>query len=208
VISAPHDTREMAGATIELFWIPLGAGTHVVRWSGRTYERLLATLTGRPIQDLYHAALLVRTSRGRVTIEMTPVPRSRGERGVVTGGPVGSRVLGRFRVFRYEIRRWLGGSIPDLAWAVDSPRRLSFDAAQADCLLELVPSVPGFTWGRDEGGWGEMWNSNSVVSWLLERSGLDPASVMPPRHGRAPGWRAGIDAAGEDPEGTGSTSPR
>ena len=27
-------------------------------------------------------------------------------------------------------------------------------------------------WGRDEFKVGEMWNSNSVISWLLERSGI------------------------------------
>jgi hypothetical protein len=33
--------------------------------------------------------------------------------------------LGRFRFFRYEIRSWRDGIIPDLAEAVESPLRLS-----------------------------------------------------------------------------------
>jgi hypothetical protein len=39
---------------------------------------------------------------------------------------------------------------------------------------------------------GEMWNSNSVISWLIACSGLDIESIRPPLGGRAPGWRAGI----------------
>jgi len=37
-----------------------------------------------------------------------------------------------------------------------------------------------------------MWNSNSLISWLIARSGLDAASIQPPAGGRAPGWQAGI----------------
>ena len=37
----------------------------------------------------------------------------------------GAAALGRFELFRYEIRRWRGGRIPDIAEAVDSPQRLS-----------------------------------------------------------------------------------
>jgi hypothetical protein len=41
----------------------------------------------------------------------------------------------------------------------------------------------------------EMWNSNSLISWLIARSGLDVKSVAPPTGGRAPGWLAGIIVA-------------
>jgi hypothetical protein len=40
-----------------------------------------------------------------------------------------------------------------------------------------------------------VWNSNSVISWLLARSGLDVDRIEPPTGGRAPGWRAGIEVA-------------
>ncbi len=40
-----------------------------------------------------------------------------------------------------------------------------------------------------------MWNSNSFVAWLLERSGIDASAINPPPGGRAPGWIAGIIAA-------------
>jgi len=86
----------------------------------------------------------------------------------------------------------LDGVIPDVAEAVESPRRLSDDPDHARRLLELVPQVPTPVWGRDELRAGEMWNSNSTISWLIARSQLDIDSVEPPRGGRAPGWRAGI----------------
>jgi hypothetical protein len=44
-----------------------------------------------------------------------------------------------------------------------------------------------------------MWNSNSVVSWLLTASGLDVDAIRPPARGRAPGWAAGVVAARRDP---------
>jgi hypothetical protein len=132
-------------------------------------------------------------------IEQAPAWRDAAERGVVAGGPVGLRALGRFDLFRYEVRRWRDGVIPDLAEAVESPRHLSDDPACARRLLELVPLVPTPVWGRDEMDTGEMWNSNSTTSWLLERSGLDAAAIPLPSDGRAPGWDAGITMARRTP---------
>jgi hypothetical protein len=40
-----------------------------------------------------------------------------------------------------------------------------------------------------------MWNSNSLISWLIARSGIDTASIHPPTGGRAPGWHAGLALA-------------
>jgi hypothetical protein len=117
------------------------------------------------------------------------------QRGVVAEGAVGARWAGRFRIFRYEVRRWRDGVIPDIAEAVESPRRLSNDARQAQRLLELVPSVPTPVWGRDELGTGEMWNSNSIISWLIARSGIAAETIRLPNGGRAPGWDAGIEVA-------------
>jgi len=114
---------------------------------------------------------------------------------VVAEGPVGAYAAGRFRLFRYEIRRWRDGIVPDIAEAIESPRRVSDDPERARRLLELVPEVPAPVWGRDELRAGEMWNSNSLTSWLIVRSGLDVDSIRAPRGGRAPGWRAGIVVA-------------
>jgi hypothetical protein len=86
--------------------------------------------------------------------------------------------------------------IPDVAEAVDSPQRLTTDPAVAARVLEIVPAVPTPTWGRDELKTGEMWNSNSIVSWLIASSGLPAESISPPSGGRAPGWRAGVVVAG------------
>ncbi len=129
-------------------------------------------------------------------IEMTPqwgLPP--GDRGVVAVGAVGLRLLGRSRLFRYEVHRWLHGVIPDLAEAVGGARRLSNDEQHARRVLELVPRFPVGTWGRDEQSTGDMWNSNSLTSWLLARSGHRVDAVAPPDHGRAPGWSAGLVVA-------------
>ena len=77
---------------------------------------------------------------------------------------------------------------------MESPLRLSTDPACAARLLELVPEVPTPVWGRDELGDGEMWNSNSVISWLITRR-IGVESIRLPHRGRAPGWEAGIVVA-------------
>jgi hypothetical protein len=188
-----------AGTSVDLHWIPLGAGGHSVRFNGKMYEAVAAAIEHRPRLDIYHSALTVRTAGGRYVVEMTPVPNARSwERGVVAGGPVGARWAGRFPVFRYEVRRWLDGVIPDLDSAV-ATRRLTDDEAIAHDLLELLPSVPTAVWGRDELDAGEMWSCNSIVSRALTRSGLDTGAIRLPAHGRAPGWDAGIAVARRDP---------
>jgi hypothetical protein len=185
-------------AAVDLYWLPLGAGGHFVRLNGRVYELLAARIERRPACDLYHAALQVEVTDGTFVIEQAPVHDWSGEeRGVVAEGTVGARWAGRFRIFRYEIRLWRGGHIPDVAEAVDSPRRLSDGEECARRVLSLVPRVPTPVWGRDELGTGEMWNSNSVIAWVIARSGIDAESIRPPKGGRAPGWRAGLVAAGE-----------
>ena len=182
---------------VDLYWIPLGAGGYVVRWSGKLYEALKAFAEHRPRRDLYHSALQIRLPDDRFVIECAAILNLRGEeRGVVAGGPVGMRWLGRFRHLRYEIRRWRGGSIPDLAHAVSGPVRVATDVVRAQRVLDLAPSVPTPVWGRDELGTGEMWNSNSLISWLLARAGIDPDGLEPPAGGRAPGWNAGLVVAG------------
>jgi hypothetical protein len=188
--------RVTMGASIDLYWLPLGAGGHSVRLNGRIYEALAARLAGRAALDLYHSALEVRVPAGRFTIETAPLRAGDGpERGVVAEGAVGIRPAGRFRIFRYELRCWRDGVIPDVNEAVASPRRLSDDPEPALRLLALVPQVPMPVWGRDELGAGEMWNSNSVVSWLIARAGLDAEAIHAPAGGRAPGWNAGLVVA-------------
>jgi hypothetical protein len=190
------DDRARGAAAVNLYWLPLGAGGHFVGFNGRVYEAVAARLERRAACDLYHSALEVRVPEGVFVIEQAPVPDLSGRRrGVVAEGAVGSRWARRFRLFRYEIRVWPGGSIPDVAESVDSPRLLTDDEDRARRVLAVVPKVPTPVWGRDELATGEMWNSNAVVAWVIARSGLDAESIQPPAGGRAPGWGAGLAVA-------------
>ena len=109
-------------ARVKLYWLPLGAGGHSVRLNGKVFEAVAARLARRTAQDLYHAALVIVVPDGRFVIEQAPAQGNGAERGVVGEGPVGARLAGRVRLFRYEIRRWQDGVIPDIDDAVDSPR--------------------------------------------------------------------------------------
>jgi hypothetical protein len=181
---------------VDLYWLPLGAGGSFVRFNGRVFETLQASIARRRPLDLYHSALEVNVAKGQFVIEVTPVPDADGpSRGVVAEGAVGSRQAARWRIFRYELRCWRGGAIPDVAEAVDSPRRVASDESDALRILDLLPSVPMKVWGRDELQAGEMWNSNSVIAWLLVRCGLHIEAIQPPPRGRAPGWNAGVTVA-------------
>jgi len=186
----------MAGeSSVDLYWLPLGAGGHSVRLNGQIFETVAAFLERRPPCDLYHSALIVRVPMGRFVIEQAPAGRNGSERGVVSEGAVWTSRAARFRIVRYELRCWRNGVIPDISEAVESPLRLTDATELAQRLLELVPSVPTHVWGRDELRTGEMWNSNSVISWLIACSGIAAESIAPPAGGRAPGWHAGIVAA-------------
>ena len=186
----------MEPAAVDLYWIPLGAGGHSVRFNGRVFEALAAVSQHRARCDLYHVALVVELDGERYTIELAPSPDAdEASRGVVATGAVGSRHLGWLRLFRYEVRCWRGGSIPDLAYAVGAPSRLTSDPHVARRLLDLVAIVPTPVWGRDELEAGEMWNSNSVIAWLLAAAGLPADELRPPSGGRAPGWDAGLEIA-------------
>jgi hypothetical protein len=183
----------IATAWIDLYWIPLGAGGHLVRFNGRVYERLVAASQHRAPSDLYHCALQLHLDTTTYAIEMGPVWNvDAPDRGAVCEGPVGARCLGRFRAFRYELRCWPGGYIPDLAEAVGGPQRVSEDAGRAAAVLDILRRTPPLVWGRDQLRAGEMWNSNSVVAWALAGTGHDMTAIRPPANGRAPGWRAGL----------------
>jgi len=184
-------------AAVDLHWIPLGAGGHCVRFNGRVFEAIEAALQHRARCDLYHAALVAELAGERYAIELTPSPDAdEASRGVVATGAVVSRHAGRLRVFRYELRCWRGGEVPDLAFAVGGARRLTRDPATVRRLLDLVACVPTLVWGRDELRAGEMWNSNSVIAWLIAAAGLATEDLRPPAGGRAPGWNAGLMAGG------------
>jgi hypothetical protein len=183
-------------AAVDLYWLPLGAGGHSVRLNGRVYEAAVAWAERRRACDLYHSALEVRIDAERFVIEMAPVRDAFGDRrGVVGEGAVGNRRAGLLRIFRYEVRCWRDGQIPDIDEAVGGPLRLTDEPDAAQRLLDLVPQVPTPVWGRDDLKGGEMWNSNSVTAWLIARSGISASWIHPPAVGRAPGWQAGLAVA-------------
>ena len=192
--------RALAPAAVDLYWLPLGAGapsgSHLVRLTGKMYEALSAAVERRQPLDLYHAGLEIRLGDECVRHRGRPVTgRPGANRGVVAEGPVGSHFAGALRLFRYEIRCWSNGVIVDVDEAVASPIRLTDEPVIARRLLELVSEAPTPIWGRDELRAGDMWNSNSVISWLLARAGLPVQDVSLPPDGRAPGWEAGIVVA-------------
>lgn len=185
-------------ASLDLYWIPLGAGGRVVRLSGKIYEALLSLAQRRKTCELYHSALVAELPEGITTIEVGPVwdaIAGATERGQAISGPVGLRVLSRWSWFRYEVRCWRDGVIPDLATAVGGPVRLTTDETVVRRALLQPAAVPPLTWGRDELHLGEMWNSNSVIAWILVRAGIDASMIRPPARGRAPGLNAGLGLA-------------
>ena len=194
-------------ASVRLHWIPVGAGRRVVRGSTRILENLDARRHHRPQATLYHSALEVRLDADRWTVEMAPAWGGPGhDRGVTTTGPVGLRRLGASPLSRYEVRVWRDGTVPDLAYAVGEAVRVSTDPVHVRRLLDAGSRVPALTWGRDELGLGDMWNSNSVVAWMLATSGHLVDTIAPPGGGRAPGWAAGLELARRSGQ-TGRSTP-
>lgn len=177
-----------------MWWLPVGAGGHVVRHTSRWWEQLDAFRARRAPQQLFHGALEVVSGGHRYIIEMAPQwagPKGK-DRGVVVTGPVGLRVLGRSKFFRYEVRCWRNGTLPDREWAVGGPVTVADDEESARTILRHIREVPALTWGRQVKPSRDMWNSNSLVSWLLAVSQAPIADLSPPAGGRAPGWAAGL----------------
>jgi hypothetical protein len=177
---------------VEIYWLPLGVRGGWIRLCGMLYEALAALVARRARRDLYHSVLEVRAPSGRFVIEMGPaVDDDLSSRGVVARGVVGAAWAAVLRTFRYEIRCWRGGTSA-FAYAVES-RRLTDEGDVADRVLETIHDVPTPLWGRDQLRAGEMWTCNSVISWLVARTGLDSVGLVgPPAGGRAPGWHAGL----------------
>jgi len=65
-------TGARTGTAIALWWLPVGAGGHVVRHTSRWWELLDAHRAHRRPQPLFHAALEVRTGESNHVIEMAP----------------------------------------------------------------------------------------------------------------------------------------
>lgn len=182
---------------LDLYWIPVGAGTHFQHASLVFYEAIASRLSRRPPATLYHSALKLRIDGTDFTLELLPAAAHQLESPLMTG-PVGVRGADRLRLFRYQLLLKPGASLPDEQWAGE-PHRLTVDESAIRRLVELGPSVPAYVWGRRVPRTTEMWTSDSAISWLLCRAGIDASAIPLPPGGRAPGWHAGIQLA---------TSPR
>ena len=181
--------------SVDLLWIPLGAGQRVVRISGRLFEALCALVQRRPPRDLYHSALIVARSRRALRRRDDADPDQHGERrGVVAEGPVGTRYAARCRLFRYEIHRWHDGVIPDEGDAV-STIRVTTDLASAQRLLDLVPRCPRPSGDGTSSTPARCGTRTRSPVWLLASAAIDIEQIGPPPHGRAPGWCAGAVVA-------------
>ncbi|MFN0095920.1 MAG: hypothetical protein ACKVVT_14235 [Dehalococcoidia bacterium] len=186
----------MGMCAVELYWIPVAAGTpRAQRASLWLWEAFEAARARRPRATLYHSALKLHAGDGVTrTLELTPEFIGTPEPPIVVGA-VFSKPLARWRLFRYQLRELTVERLPDEGWAVASPVCLSEEVAAVERVLRLAPSVPPHTWGRRLHGMKEMWTSDSAISWLLGTAGVDLTGVRPPPGGRAPGWDAGIRLA-------------
>lgn len=196
-----EDRAEGAGAC------PCFVRLRFVRVDGDSASRVLSTLAKLAVpgaigKTLYHAALEVQVPEGRecprYVIEMQnhlADPAEASAKGQVSAGNFGAAVLGPVVTSvagpQYGIRKWRNGEIEggnDPAVAHPGRRILSRDCQQARRILELVASVPTNDYSTD-------WTSNSVVSWLLEKAGLNPGGLSPPVGGLTPNSQSGINEA-------------
>jgi hypothetical protein len=194
---ASQPNKPMGSCFVDLYWIPVAAGTlsRFRHWSLACWEASAAILARRPRAKLYHSALKIGLPSGDIyTLELTPVFAGETVPPLMTG-PVGIRGADRIRIFRYQMRCHRSDRLPDEEWAVGAPVRLADDCATSERILRLAPTVPPYVWGLRAPRTKEMWTSDSAISWLLVRSGIDPDQVAMPPGGRAPGWFAGIQAA-------------
>lgn len=146
--------------------------------------------------DLYHAALQVYVPEGQFVIEQAPAWGASSKRGVVAEGTVGTRAAWPLPPLplrsaplarRHCSRHCRGGGESTTPQATNPNTRGGYSS--------WCRKAPAPVRGRDKLGAGEMWSAYSMISWLIARTGLDAASIQPPRCGRAPGWRAGIIVA-------------
>ena len=188
---------EPGPAAVELYWLPLGAGGHSVQ-----VQRPRLRGPGRGARP---AALdLISTTRHYASV--SPREGSSSNRrlfpiGVAANVASSSRGrsaadgLGDFACFVTRSGSGLAARFPTSRRPLTARETTERRRDTGRRVLARAEEVPPLTWGRDEMRTGEMWNSNAVIAWVLSRSGIDAAQVMPPRGGRAPGWNAGLAVA-------------
>ena len=181
----------VTAAAVELYWIPLGAGGHCVRFNGRIFEALDAARRApsalRPLprgarRPARRPALHDRARRRR----RTPTRRA-----AASSAPAPSAAATSAGCACFATRFAAGEADRSPTWTTRSAGRcrLTTDPGVARRLLDLVAAVPRPVWGRDELDAGEMWNSNSVIAWLVATAGL-PADELEPA---AAGQGAGLE---------------
>lgn len=96
------DQADSRSGSVELSWIPVGAGTHLQWASLWLFETVASRIGRRAPGRLLHAALKIDTGEQHFTLEVTPSPPGPNVRGEVTG-PVGVSGADRLRLFRYQV---------------------------------------------------------------------------------------------------------
>ncbi|MEM9073776.1 MAG: hypothetical protein AAGE52_35120 [Myxococcota bacterium] len=187
---APGGAPGACPCYVKLFHIPVG---------GDSASSILGVMGSLFVKNpynrtFYHSALEVqRVENGecvRYVIELQNyVEGAQAQQDVgqvLSGGfgPFVSAFAGRI----YGIRKWKNGEIEDIDTAAPNPRVVTDDCNAVDRVLALVTQIPTHDYGTD-------WTSNSVISWLLERAGLNPNTLPPPPGGIRPGWEEGAAAA-------------
>ncbi len=180
--------QQRAPASVDLYWLPLGAGGRVVRWCGRLYESWAAWREHRDRAALFHAGLMLRLDDTAFAVEMGPVWNvTEPDRGVLLEGPSargGSAVSG-LPATRCGAGR--AATFPDLARRCDPVRTTHEPGTVAGRPGRAPAAAAAHTWGRDELGAGEMWNSNSAVAWHSRA----PATTWTPSDRRPAAGRPG-----------------
>src|SRR5436309_6404718 len=102
-------------AWVDLYWLPLGAGGHSVRFNGKVYEWLASRREHRRPCDIYHSALVVHLDGVDWTVEMGPVWNVDAPTDAAAcTGAVGAPWLGRFRAFATRSVAGPAGAFPTL----------------------------------------------------------------------------------------------
>lgn len=180
---------------VRLYWVPVG-GTSITDVLDFIANRLIDNPDGKTI---YHSALEIQFPEGgecrRFVIELTESEDDPAEKARV-GETVEHNIFGPFN---YTIRLFRNGEVEDQVNA-QAPITLSNDCRIASNIAALVAAeeVPDLDYGEKIGtrsGATDRWTSNSVISWLLQRTGLNPGGIFPPDGGIAPGWDAGLSHA-------------
>ena len=175
--------------------MPVGAGTpRLQRASLRLWEAFEAARARRTRTVLYHSALKLHTEGRTRTLELMPAFIDSASPPLLTG-PVGAGLAGPPRPLPHQRVCTHRGGAPPRRWGGERAQGLAHDESVARAIIALAPAVPPYTWGRRVRGTSEMWTSDSVISWLLLRAGVDLAAMHIPAGGRAPGWEAGLEVA-------------